>query len=340
MKQLLLIISIIAANTLVAQYVSPFNGLNVKEDSTGNYKFIISGHFYGGSANSSGYPTNTLLANIDWINSENPTMLVCLGDLFLDVRNDIPYYERSLFSKLNVPLINSVGNHDLSGDVYQENYGNTYGSFELNGDLHVILDTELDDGDINDDQLSMIQGISKNQYNNVFVYAHRTIWKSQYPEMEGIFEDNTQSLLANNFESDVYPLVKEISKHTSVYWFAGSLGDAPASFFYHQDGNIQFIATAIRGLKRDAFLLVDVKDGEATFTTHSLTGQDLEELTYYNVDFWQENVGKEPFNWRLLPLYIKQTVLSWSFFFGALSASLFIGFIYLIRKKRKARIKP
>ncbi len=33
--------------------------------------------------------------------------------------------ESSLFDELEIPLFNAVGNHDLSGDFYQINYGAT-----------------------------------------------------------------------------------------------------------------------------------------------------------------------------------------------------------------------
>ncbi|MBK6526581.1 MAG: hypothetical protein IPG07_14185 [Crocinitomicaceae bacterium] len=45
-------------------------------------------------------------------------------------------------------MFNAVGNHDITGSVYQENYGATFFKFQIGNDIHVILNTELDNGDL------------------------------------------------------------------------------------------------------------------------------------------------------------------------------------------------
>lgn len=339
---------ILSESFLFAQIQSPFNDKLVEVDSTGSYRFIVSGHFYGDGTNKSGYPANTLLGNLDWINHDsNADMLICLGDLFMDIRNDMPKYEHSFFSKLQIPLYNAVGNHDISANVYQENYGATYFSFEINNDIHIILDTEKDNGDIENEQLdilnNVLQRVKEKNVNNVFIYAHRTIWKSSYEQTKDLFPDNTQSLTANNFESYVLPIISQISEKANVYWFAGSLGDAPASFFYFKDekNQITYIATAIRALLRDAVLIVDVdQNGGVKFTTHSFTFQELKKLEEYNVDFWKTEKPQEPFNYKLIPLYIKNTLLSRYFWYGTLFAFCIFGtMVWFIRRRRLKRNK-
>lgn len=327
-----------------AQPISPFNDLAPTLDSSGNYSFWISGHFYGGSSNASGYPVNTLLGNLDMFNGSSACMMISLGDLFKDVRNDIPFYRKSLFSKLQLPLYNAVGNHDISGDVYQENFGKTFFSFRLHNDMHVVLDSELDDGDIQDEQLDMLKEIATmtqdGEIKNVFIYAHRTMWKDAYDDLDNILNDNTQSLMKNNFEADVLPVLRDMSKNVTVYWFGGSLGNTPFSFLhYPAEANITFICTAIRGLPRDAVLLAHSQNGKISFETVSLTGQELMQLQDYTVEKWETTSPHEPFNWRLLPLYIKQTIISWSFFFGAFSMLMIVVVLRLIFKKRR-RNKP
>ncbi|MBK9192241.1 MAG: metallophosphoesterase [Crocinitomicaceae bacterium] len=340
---ILFVIGFFNLQFIIAQ-TSAFNNKTLQIDSTGNYSFIVSGHFYGDGTNKSGYPANTLLANLDWINSSDAAMLICLGDLFMDIRNDMPKYQSSFFDKLDIPLFNAVGNHDLSADVYQKNYGATYFSFKTGNDYHLILDTESDNGDIKAEQLKLLEEIAleseKGNVANVFVYAHRTIWKDTYSEMEGLFEDNTQSLTSTNFESEVLPLAKRIGSKTNLFWFAGSLGDAPGSFFYFQDekNKITYIATAIRALLRDAVLIVNVENGKATFETHSFTNQKLENLEYYNVDFWQSTSAAEPFNYKLIPLYLKNIVLSRIFWYGTGFALCLVGVFRLIKKRRQKKI--
>ncbi|MFT5819400.1 MAG: hypothetical protein ACI8ZM_000624, partial [Crocinitomix sp.] len=265
-----------------SQYKSPFNQKEINVDRA-QYSFIVSGHFYGDGGNKSRFPVNTLLANLDWVNGSNAAMLVCLGDLFKDISNDIPNYQNSLFDKLEMPLVNAVGNHDLTGNIYQDNFGETAFSFQINQDAHIVLDTERDNGDISGEQIELLNDAKEKVNNgiiqNVFIYTHRTIWKEAYSEMDGIFEDNTQSIGGTNYETEVLPILKEMGKKSHVYLFSGSLGSAPASFFhfYDKDNNVKIIATAIRGLPRDAMLEVLVNEmGEASFTTKSLTGEKLE----------------------------------------------------------------
>lgn len=326
---------------LCAQQVSSFNNKSVQVDSTGDYKFIISGHFYGDGTNKSGYPANTLLANLDWINESDACMLICLGDLFMDISNDMPKYKSSFFDKLEIPLFNAVGNHDITGSVYQENYGATFFKFQIGNDIHVILDTEINGGDLESDQLKMLSEIESQckseKINNVFFYAHRTIWKDTYSELDGLFQDNTQSITAVNYKSEVLPIVSGIAKKTNVFWFAGSLGDAPASFFYFKDeqNKITYIATAIRALLRDAVLIAEVKSGIVSFTTHSFTNQPVESLEYYDSAYWKKTPAAEPFNYRLIPLYLKNIVMNSVFWYGIAFALVVFGAIWYIRKRRR-----
>ena len=338
MKWIIIIFSVMAHQIYAQQ--SPFNQSKIDSVDGRSYSFVVSGHFYGSKSNETHLPCNTILAEIDDLNLSDHSMLICLGDLFKDVKNDIPFYEKALFSKLTLPLFNTVGNHDLTGDIYQEHYGVTDYSFQLGNDLHLFIDTEKNDGDLDEDQLQLIrEGKDVSQaYDNVFIYTHRTVWKDSYEQMDGLFMDNTQSLLATNFQEDVLPLLKELSGRSEVYWMSGSLGSAPASFFHDEFDGIHFMATSIRGWKRDALLIVEVQDGIVHLSGQSLTGEDLLAIEKYDADFWKDNLGaSEPYNWRLLPLHIKNTVINWVFWIGALSCLIVVFIFNRIKKRRAAK---
>lgn len=321
------------------QITSPFNTISLED--TSNYSFIVSGHFYGSDKNQSGLPANTLLGNLDWINEQNPQMLICLGDLFKDVRTNIPNYQRVLFDKLETPLFNAVGNHDLSENIYQENFGETDFSFRLGDDIHLFLDTETSSGSISKSQHDLIKtAAAEKGINNIFIYSHRTIWKEGYSEMDALFTDNTQSLTNGNFKDETLPYLKEISESINIFWMSGSLGTAPASFFYHKDANITYIATAIRELPRDAVLKVSVSAGQVSFETHSLTGETLESLEEYDIDFWSTTSTAEPFNYKLSLYYIQLMITHRFFWYGVLWTAggvLFLWFFVSWRKKRRLR---
>ncbi|MFN3916792.1 MAG: metallophosphoesterase family protein [Flavobacteriales bacterium] len=327
---------------LFAQQPQALNQKTIDTSQTdAGFSFIVSGHFHGGSNNTSGFPASTILSYIDDFNATNNRFMICLGDLFLDVRNDIPVYKRVLIDKLNKPLFNTPGNHDISGNVYQENFGKTYGSFRISQALFILLDTELDNSSIKGEQLMLLQQKLNDlsEITQVYLFSHRPVWAESLPVFEGVFPDNTKSKFGTNFNDEVYPLLKKAQNTAQVYWFSGSLGDAPASFFYHKmaDEQIHFIQTAIRNLPRDAILRVNVVDAETSFSTISLTGQYLEPLQHYNLQFWQNyRKPKESFNWRLLPLYVKQMIFHRYFWYGAgFSLLLFILITFFKRKKSR-----
>lgn len=320
--------------------VSPFNQEKINGD-TNSYSFIVSGHFHGSSKNTSGLPANTLLANLDLLNETSNMMIVSLGDLFLDVSKDPKFYEKYFFSNLKTPLFNAVGNHDLTDNIYQDKYGSTYFYFFVGNDLHFFLDTEENDSDIDGEQLNQLKKALKEaqlkKSPNIFIYGHRTIWSRNHPKMKDLFRDNTQSVTGNNnFRDDVLPLLEEVGKTSDIYLFAGSLGPAPASFFYYKEENqnIHYICSAIRALNRDAVLRIHRDEkGALEMETISLTGENVEALEYYDLKTYLEFDPVKPFNWRLVPLYIKNMILHRYFWYGLLYSLLGVFAIFLWRRK-------
>jgi hypothetical protein len=308
------------------------------------YAFFVSGHFHGSSQNISGYPAATLLANLDMINTSGALALCSTGDLFLDVRNNIPQYRQALFSKLKIPLYNAVGNHDISGKVYQENFGNTWFGFTAGSALFVFLDTEAGDGSISGDQLDWFTSAlsdycSGGKVKNVFVFSHRPVWSESDGRLKNVFKENTRSDFGNNFESKVLPLLKKYTAKIPFYWFSGSLGaNAPASFFYFRaDKNLFYIQSAIRDLPRDGLLKVKVDRDKVSFETVSLTAQPVPKLEDCGLQMWKNTSGEPGFNYRLVPLYIKQMIFHRYFWYGFAYCLVACLIFYFIRKRIKRK---
>lgn len=325
---------------------SPFNGIKLGfKDSTGQYSFVVSGHFHGSSSNQSGFPAASLLANIDVLNKMKLTFIASTGDLFMDPVKDFENYKSAFFQKLNAPLFNAVGNHDLSekvGSYSPQKDQPNFHHFYINTELFIFLDTEFKDGSLDEKQFSHLKSyLESSEYGekNIFIFSHRPIWSEEDEEMKDFFLDNTRSKFGNNFKSDVEPLLIEAAKTKNIFWCSGSLGNAPASFFYHQDENgITYIQSAIRDLPRDAMLKVNVDNGVVTFETFSLNNNKVEPLEFYNIDYWKKHYKeKEPFNYRLIPLYVKQTVFHRYFWYGIFATSFFVLLIWFIRKRRKKK---
>ncbi|HLP10549.1 MAG TPA: metallophosphoesterase [Flavobacteriales bacterium] len=301
------------------------------------YSFFVSGHWHGSSTSQSGYPAATVLANVDLINKSEAGFIMSTGDLFLDITKNIPNYKKSLFDKLQKPIFNAVGNHDLSAGVYEKQFGSTWYMFKSQNELFIVLNTEKNDGSIKGDQLTFLkETLKKYPLKNIFIFSHRPVWSEGNPDLENIFQENTQSDFGNNFHSEILPLLKKYSSNQHVYWFSGSLGgNAPASFFYYKDeNNITYIQSAIRDLPRDGLLKVNVANGKVSFETISLTDQKMPKLEECGLNLWK-NPPSESFNYRLVPLYTKQMFFHRYFWYGVGFTLSFVFLFIFIRKRVK-----
>jgi hypothetical protein len=347
----LLLIALLWSFSLSAQR-SPFNGLDVlPADSTGHYRILIGGHFHGESTNRSGFPAATLLANIDTINSLGANLFLSTGDLFMDPVNDLPRYQRSLFSKLKMPFFNAPGNHDVTGDEKCEAEMTLYLASNLPpppkftdgvicelvtlpdtiiSNRAVLLNTEIDGGAVDSLGLRQLIEAARSKDQIVLIISHRPIWAEEDPTYSPLFEGNTRSMTGTNFKKDVYPLLEQIAKHTHVYWISGSMGgQAPASIFFQQHApNITFIQCAIRDVPRDALLIADVYPDTVKWSALSLTGQTLLAPEAYDAAWWRAHLGNsEGFNWKLLPYLVKTTVFHGAFWWGAGIMLLLVWFL-------------
>ena len=317
---------------------SPFNGKALGPvGPDGAFRVLFSGHFHGSSGNRTGAPAATLQANIDVLNASGAHALLSTGDLFMDPAVDTVLYRRALFDRLTLPLFNAVGNHDLSGDTYQQAFGNTFLAFDLGDASFVVLDTERDNGSIRGEQLEALRALAqRTDRKQVFLVSHRPVWADADPTYGPLFAGNTRSVLGTNYVKEVWPVVQAIAAHTPVYWISGSMaGGAPASVFFQPHApNITFIQSAIRDTPRDAMLVADVAADGVKWHLLPLTTQPVLAAEALDAAYWARNKGKkEAFNWRLLPYLVKSTVLHRNFWWGVLAAFLVGGLLRMILRR-------
>jgi len=328
MRFLTLIFFFAITGSTDADLPSPFNGLRFSVDTTGNYSFVVGGHFYGKGSTNSGFPASTVLGGLERIRSFGPNALFITGDLFLNVELDSANYSRVLFDVLPFPVYNAVGNHDLDGDHYSH-FEPTFFSFQVGDDHFMVLDTEMDNGSIEGEQFdmfkSMIEAANQANAGNLFVFSHRPVYVHGEPEFDHLLKNNTRSLTGNNFRTDLLPLIAGL-EGVDVYWFSGSMGGgSPSSFLYHEGYGMTSILTAIRDTRKDAVLGVTVEHGAVSFTTIPLGINKTKPVDYYDLKFWQKNLGKdEGFNYRLIPYYIRSTITHRAYWIGVLSLLMVI----------------
>lgn len=336
-----LVVTLVLLHQVFAQ-VSPYTGkAAVPPDSMGNYRLLIGGHFHGSSTNSSGFPAATLLANIETLNATGANVFLSTGDLFLRPDRDSLRYITALFDKLELPLFNAPGNHDLEGSAFRSATRMPV-MIPMGGDRIILLDTERDNSDISGDQLQQIkdaeQAATEGRLQHLFIISHRPVWSEGEPKYGDLFSGNTRSLTGSNFTKDVLPVLQRIAQHAEVYWISGSMaGRAPASIFFQQhEPNITFIQSAIRDELRDAVLIADVTPQGVSWKGLSLTGQPLEPVQTYDVAWWKAHQGTpEPFHWRRIPYLIKKSVTNVNYWYGFGTAVLLllVGWRMLRRKK-------
>ncbi len=332
--------------TIAFAQVVGINKRPFPKDTDNVYSFLVSGHMHGDGSSNAGFPAATLLANLDSINNSNFNFFVSLGDLFKDLENDLPNYKKYFFNKLNIPLFNVVGNHDVSNGLYENLYGKTYYSFAKQSELFIFLDAEESNSSIKGGQLVFLTALLdsatfNNKIKNIFIFSHRPIWAEEDALLKNVFKFNTRSGSGNNYQKEILPLLNKIPKTKSIFWCSGSMDTSPASFFYYKvpNTNLVLMQTAIRNQKKDATLVITVNSGNIEMSPFSFTGDTLNKISSYDLSYYEGSGAihvQEAFNVRLIPLYIKQMISSQYFWYGIIvSASvIFVLSFYSRRRKR------
>lgn len=337
--QLALILTL--ALPLHAQVHSPFNGLvlgPIAADSS--FRVVFSGHFHGESNNYSGFPAATLLAGLDTLNASGAAALISTGDLFMDPRKDTLAYRTALFDRLRMPLFNVVGNHDLGGGSYARTYGTSFLSFDLGRNAFILLDSERDDGGLKGEQLEALRALAlRRDVDRAFIVSHRPLWAESDPVYGPLFVGNTRAVLGTNYVKDVQPMLEAAAEHMELVWVSGSMaGGAPASVFMQRHTpRITFVQSAIRNTPRDAMLVADIGLEGVRWSMLPLTPLPPVDPTTLDAAFWTKHkrVGKESFNWRLLPYLVRKTVFHASFAWGSVAGAVIV--LLLVRLFRRRR---
>ncbi|MDE4907725.1 metallophosphoesterase [Methanogenium marinum] len=281
---------------------SPINGKILEfDEKTNGYSFLVIGHAYGAPYSPSVYPSSSLLAKIDLINQNNASFIVLTGDNFRNADNtNIENFIGSFSSKINIPIFNSAGNHDLTNrSLYEKYFGITYYRFCYGSDYYIILDSEKNHGEIIGDQLEFLRNSlneisGSDNVNNVFIFSHKLIWTVKNPEFQIVYNNlNSQGGYANsdNFISCLKPELVNISENKQIYLISGDIGRKQSyPIFYHKDDNITYIATGLGDTINDAILKFTVlQDGKVNVQPISLTGNDLSNIDTFGIEFWENH---------------------------------------------------
>ncbi len=251
--------------------------------SAGGYSFFVAGHVYGtpGVNNPGVHPP--FKERFSELNARQVDLGFFTGDVVItSTPADWDEIDADL-AELAAPVHFVVGNHDMSDrQLFESRYGPTYYSFEHEGDLFVVLDSELDPCNIRGEQMAFLKDALRSaDVRNVFVLVHRLIWVTEgtpyYVLRTGLNSAKGYDF-QGNFWTEVAPLLRDLE--AEVYVIAGDVGVTWAmSLFSEQDGNIHLIASGMGGAEEENYLVFDVRSDGVEIQVQRLDGQPLKRET-------------------------------------------------------------
>ncbi len=288
------------------EVVSGFNGLALDARPRDRaYRFVVGGHLYGAPQNKSSiYPAPSLLANLERINASGASFFVSLGDVIrFTTPAHIAAYRRSFVERLEMPLFNAAGNHDVDGRAgFLAAFPQPTTMHFVHGRvLHLILDTELDVGRISGAQLlflcaALARAAALDEVRSVAVHAHKLVWTDGRADLRLVHEHvNHPNGYVNDggFVRDVLPALRALARTKPVVWFSGDVGvPGRLPLFHHRepDVDLTWVAVGLGDTKDDALLLVDVTPaGRMSFTVMRMDGQSSRPLEEFGLEHWRKH---------------------------------------------------
>ncbi len=256
------------------------------------YSFFVAGHVYGtpGINNPGVHPPFKKL--FGKINAEGLDFGFFTGDTVIaSTAADWDEIDADL-AELTPPVHLVVGNHDMSDrKLFTSRYGPTYYSFEHEGDLFIVLDSELDHCNIRGEQMTFLQdALRSTEAQNVFILVHRLIWIAEgtpYYRLRKELNSAKGYDFQGNFWTEVDPLLRDLD--AQVYVIAGDVGVTWAmSLFYEHYENIHLIASGMGGSEEENLLIFEVSSNGVQIRAQRLDDQPLkrETVTAYNLAYY------------------------------------------------------
>ena len=340
----------------VESITSPLNGKVLGlSDTPQEYSFFVAGHLYGAPQSPSVFPSASFLANIGMINQNKAKFFILLGDNIQAANPDyIENFKASVCSNIEIPMFNAVGNHDVTKrELYESHFGRTYFDFRHGSELFIILDGQINHGEIVGEQLEYLKSVldyanKSEEIKNVFIFSHNLIWSKNNENLRRVVYPHTNSHShyenIDNFKSVVMPEIIQLSQTKKVFMMSGDIGVSRSlPLLYHEDEkhNITYVACGLGDTEKDAIIKVDItREGEVTFAPISLTGEKLEEIDHYGINYWATYFGEVERSAHSKLLAKIQRALTNIYFrlgimFSFTLIGIFIGVFFFLSKLRK-----
>jgi hypothetical protein len=322
------------------------NALALSPASPGSrYEFLTCGHIYGEpSGGRSLYPAASFLAAMEQFEALQPSFLVLLGDVIEETNEEqLAIFERTVTRRLQMPVFNAVGNHDvLDRGLYEEHFGKTFYAFDHGRERYVFLDSELLPGRIRGAQRSFLfqqlsEASTRREINSVFIFSHKLLWAERGGRFSTVGEHvNSVFEYASDdeFVTEIEPALREAARTTSVYWISGDIGRVTSlPLFYHRDelSDITYLAVGIGDTQDDSVLRVTIEEeGTVHLSAVSLRDGSVVRVEDYGLEFWEDHFQEEGHAlWKKTGRVLRQKSLWLGFLAGVVTCG---GCLVLLRK--------
>jgi hypothetical protein len=354
------------ANTATDVSNLSINHMKFIEPVSENFMFFVYGHSYGTALEADEYPSITLRNSLEPLLAMGPKMVFSLGDMVEDpTEQQFADMNALLLSRYDIPVFNSVGNHDVKNrELYESLFGQkTYYSFQYANAMFVVLDTEINSCYIEGDQLAMLESaldtaLADDSIDTIFIMMHKVLFFDSYLMRENesnmVRTNDLKIFEGNNFSEITDSLLVPAAKKKPVHIFAGDVGafNGNLSPYYQKDnrGNLYMYASGLGDSENDVILIVNNSGDKVTVSPYVLaTGetlniQDFDETywRYYGKDRWEKyrpaldfsqacvldvcRVGKDVFHMQCRYFLL---------LIAAISAGVIYGIFRWIRKKKQ-----
>lgn len=280
------------------------NQVDLMSRPAGEYAFLAAGHIYGRPGEEHPHPASTFVEMVPSINAMNLDMLFLLGDI---VPNPSMAYleelESSVLDRLEMPVFNAVGNHDVRDRAfYERRYGPTYYTFQHGPAAFIILDTEIDPGRITLSQKAFFEqaveaALLDPQVKTVFVMMHKVLFIPA-ETVKALFESGVAAAAPNakedygdsNFDLIIKEILVPAARQKPVYLVAGDVGAWGGNFspYYqkHPDVDLTMLAAGFGDTEQDAAVWVKYNSAQVEISyihpnLESILDYSERDLDYY-----------------------------------------------------------
>ena len=275
------------------------NQMHLPVSESGSFKFVVAGHIYGSQDEKDTMPDYALVDQLPAFNQMGLSMFISLGDIVEHaVTKDFNHLDENLLSKLDIPVLNTVGNHDVGNrTLYERLYGQTYYAFQYSSAEFIFLDTERVECTIDDPQREMMNraledALNNDQVKNVFIFMHKTL----FFQNARLFELQVRSAGPNVWDCyghDFWQLMDEklipAAAQKPVYLFAGDVGAWENLSPYYEkrtDVPLTMVMTGIGDSPKDAVIMVAVENEDVTLQAYRLADGSSIPLEQFSPDYW------------------------------------------------------